>query len=86
MNSSGQSPSTQVEANRGEGITFTHVYFLPMKTTLCIALKGQSTVVKLAGVVRITRDDYTDTLTAYDAKDEKLGQFALSEISGEWYE
>ena len=37
-------------------------------------------------VVRVTRDEYSDLLTAYNAEDDVLGRFALSEISGEWYE
>ena len=57
-----------------------------MKTTLYITLKGHTSTIKLSGVVRIERDDYSDLLTAYDAKNEVLGRFSLSEISGEWYE
>jgi len=68
------------------GIMFSHIYFLPMKTTLCVTLKGQSETVRLKAVSRVERNDYEDLLTAYDAKGDVLGRFALSEISGEWYE
>jgi len=53
--------------------------------TLCVTLKGSTEPLKLAAV-KVVDDDNALTLTAFDAKGEKVGMFNMSEVAGWWVE
>jgi len=80
----GNYPPYQGTAEDAPKMLICRVYAVSMKT-LCVTLKGSTEPLKLAAV-KVVDDDNALTLTAFDAKGEKVGMFNMSEVAGWWVE